>query len=125
MPRTQRYSHEAVISALMLTGNVNKAAEKLGCQPRLIYNRLNKDEEFKQLYSQARTEQVKLAAAKLQRYTNTAIDCTLQIMLDKKTNPAVRLQAAQTVLNYSVKLTELSDLSERIQAIENALKERN
>ena len=113
-------SNQQIIIALLSEGTVSRAAECLGCSVDTIYKRQKKP-DFQELYSQAKSEQIKTAAAKLQRFTVSAIDVTLSIMADKEVNPATRLQAAQTILSYSLKLTEQVDIIERLDALEKEI----
>ena len=113
-------SNQQIIIALLSEGTVSRAAERLGCSVDTIYKRQKKP-DFQELYSQAKSEQIKTAAAKLQRFTVSAVDVTLSIMADKEVNPATRLQAAQTILSYSLKLTEQVDIIERLDALEKEI----
>ena len=42
-----------------------------------------------------------------------------EIMEDEMVNPAIRLQAADAILRHTVKLTDLVDLSARLEAMES------
>ena len=120
---SKHLTDDEIITALMLQGSIRGAAAQLGIRERTIYERQKKP-EFKALYRKARGDMLRLATAKVQKYTNAAIDVTLSIMADKQTNPAIRLQAAQTILSTGMKLTEQMDVIERLEELDTGGKEQ-
>ena len=90
-------SNEKVIAALLQYGTVKEAAEAAGIAPRTIYDRMQ-DREFRAAYLEARNDLIRKAVFSINRKLSSAVDAVSDIMNDKDTNPAVRLQAAQTII---------------------------
>lgn len=99
-------SNEAMISALIQFGTVREAAEAIGCKPKTIYNRMNNDDEFIEDYNSAKKDITRKAVASFNNKINLAIEEIFSIMQDKNVNAAIRLQAAQTILNSGNKFAE-------------------
>ena len=95
-------SDEEIIAALMQSGTVRVAAAKTGVTARTIYDRMG-DDSFKAAYSSAKTDIVRQAVFSINSKLSAAIDAVSDIMTDENTNPAVRLQAAQTIINNAAK----------------------
>ena len=57
-------SNQQIIIALLSEGTVSRAAERLGCSVDTIYKRMKKP-DFQELYSQAKSEQIRTAAANI------------------------------------------------------------
>ena len=107
-------SNEAIIKALIQFGTVREASEAIGCKPKTIYNRMNNDDEFIEDYNAAKKDITRKAVASFNSKINLAIDEIFSIMQDKNVNAAIRLQAAQTILNSGNKFAE------RLEKMENA-----
>lgn len=105
-------SNEEIIAALLQCGTIKEAAEKLKMKPRTIYDRMN-DREFRADYMEAKNDLVRKAVFSINTKLSEAIDTVAEIMHDKETNAAVRLQAAQTIINNA------SKFAERLTADEN------
>ena len=99
-------SNEAIIDALLQFGTVREAAEIIGCKPKTIYNRMRNDQEFIEEYNAAKKDITRKAVASFNNKINLAIDEIFRIMQDKNVNAAIRLQAAQTILNNAGKFAE-------------------
>ena len=99
-------SNEAMINALIQFGTVREAAENLGCKARTIYNRMNNDPEFIEDFNAAKKDITRKAVASFNNKISLAIDEIFSIMTDKSVNAAIRLQAAQTILNNAGKFAD-------------------
>lgn len=104
-------SDEQIISALLANGTLKATAAALKISERALYDRMNTG-EFQALYKDARADLLRQAVYKLNAQLEAAIDTIADIMADKENNPAVRLQAAQTLLNNAAKFTERLQVSE-------------
>lgn len=104
-------SDEQIVSALMSTPTMKEAAEMVGISTRALYDRMS-DGEFQGLYKAAKAELMRRTVMDLNNKIGVAIETIVQIMDDENVNPAVRLQAAQTIMNNAGKFTE------RLQATE-------
>ena len=98
-------SNEEIIAALLGNGTIKAAAAAAGIAPRTIYDRMN-DREFRAEYMEAKNDIIRKAVFTINEKLSAAIDAVAEIMTDKDNNPAVRLQAAQTILNNAGKFAE-------------------
>lgn len=62
--------------------------------------------EFQALYKAAKADLIRAAVFSINSKLQAAIDTVSGIMLDDQNNAAVRLQAAQTILNHAGKFAE-------------------
>lgn len=102
---TKAISNEEIIAALLQHGTVKDAAAAAGTTPRTIYDRMN-DREFRAEYMEAKNDIIRKAVFTINEKLSAAIDTVADIMTDKDNNPAIRLQAAQTILNNAGKFAE-------------------
>ena len=102
---TKAISNEEIIAALLQHGTVKDAAAAAGTTPRTIYDRMN-DREFRSEYMEAKNDIIRKAVFSINEKLSAAIDAVVDIMNDKETNPAVRLQAAQTIINNAGKFSD-------------------
>ena len=113
--KTKAISNEELIAAMLSSGTIREAAELIGLSERTIYDRM-KEDEFRALYKSAKADLLRAAVAEINDHIADAIRTIAEIMNDKEINPAVRLQAAQTLLNSATKFTQR--LSEAEKATE-------
>lgn len=102
---TKAISNEEIIAALLQHGTVKEAAEAAGTTPRTIYDRM-KDRAFRAEYMEAKNDIIRKAVYSINAKLSEAIEAVAAIMNDTDTNPAVRLQAAQTIINNAAKMAE-------------------
>lgn len=102
---TKAVSNEEIIAALLQHGTVKEAAAAAGVAPRTIYDRMN-DREFRAEYMEAKNDIIRKAVFSINEKLSAAIDAIVDIMNDKEVNPAVRLQAAQTIINNAGKFAD-------------------
>ena len=107
MPKTniKAVSNEEIIAALLQSGTVKEAAAMVGTTTRTIYSRFN-DREFRAEYMEAKNDIIRKAVFSINEKLSAAIEEVSSIMTDKGNNPAIRLQAAQTILNNAGKFSE-------------------
>lgn len=110
-------THEEIISALLSTRSIAEASQKLGIQPRTIYNRMKKD-DFKRLYAEARKGLLKATTEELQKMTASAVGVLADIMIDRNVPANTRIYSATSILQFASKYTELNDVLSRIEALE-------
>lgn len=96
---------EQIIAALISNGTISQAAEAAGISPRTIYERMT-HREFKAAYRAAKSDLIRQAVFNMDNKLTDAINTIADIMNDKNANPAIRLQAAQTILNNAQKFAE-------------------
>ena len=114
MARTKAISNEAIIAALMQHGTVREAAAAAGTTARTIYDRMQ-SQDFNAEYSAAKNELLRKASISVNDKLAAAIDEVAAIMTDPDVNAAVRLQAAQTIINSAAKFSERLDRCEKVQ----------
>lgn len=111
---------EEIIAALIASGTIAEAASKVGLSTRTIYDRMA-CKDFKALYHGAKTDIVRGAVFKINSKLTEAIETVSELMTDKEVNPAIRLQAAQTIITNAAKFSERLQ-GEEYQNIENNVK---
>lgn len=98
-------SDEEIIASLLQSATLKEAAALAGISPRSLYDRMNR-EDFIAAYQRAKAEHLRAALLSLNGKVEEAIATIAGIMQDEKTNPATRLQAAQTILNHAGRISK-------------------
>jgi len=98
-------SDEVIIVSLINNGTLKAAAAAVGVSERTIYERMC-DGDFRELYAAAKADILRKAVFEINNQIGMALETVSEIMADKEINPAIRLQAAQTILNNAGKFTE-------------------
>ena len=111
MSKEKAISDEQIIAALLDHGTIRAAAQAAGISERTLYDRMNKG-EFQALYKAAKADLIRAAVLNINRQLQAAIDAVVEIMQDPDNNAAVRLQAAQTILNNAGKFAQRLQLDE-------------
>jgi phage terminase small subunit len=109
-----------LVLALAAGANATVAARKAGCSRRTVFRRL-KDPEFVRAVGRARGQILSRATSRLARTSTQAVD-TLQKLLDDG-SAAVRRMAAKSLLDSLARLSDLTEIEERIAELETALGE--
>lgn len=110
-------SDESIIASLLSSSTRIEAAANLGISTETLYKRMKKD-TFKIRYQKAKDALVSDAIGSLQNRMNEAIDTVSEIMNNPENASQIRLNAADTILRYAIKLTETVEIVERIEALE-------
>lgn len=98
------------------------AARTVGMSARTVQRRLE-SKEFRQRVQTLRGRLVEQAVGLLSA-TNTAAARTLRQLL-RDDSPMIRLSAAKAILELGTKLRESLELQQRIEAVEQALKDQS
>lgn len=107
-------SDEKIIAALMNNGTIKDAAAAVGLSERTLYDRMCSG-DFREQYKSAKADVVRKARFELNKQISAAVNTVIEIMSDNSVNPAIRLQAAQTILNNANKFAErLNDDEQQI-----------
>lgn len=114
MAKAQAVSDEQIIAALLNNGTLKTASAAAGISERALYDRMNNG-TFQALYRAAKADLIRAAVFNLNNQLQEAVNTVAEIMADKENNPAIRLQAAQTILNNAGKF------SQRLQVDENGV----
>lgn len=110
---------EKILCALIAHRTVAEAAAAAGCSERTIYSRLA-DDSFREEYDKRQRSTLDQACKTLQKALTDAVEVLTDIMNNTENAPQSRITAARSVLEYGVKLTELTDLAARVAALEAA-----
>lgn len=105
MAKNKAVSDEELIAALLQHGTIREAAAAAGTAPRTFYDRM-KDTDFRALYTEAKNDVLRKAVFAINDRLSEAVDTVTAIMSDTNNNPAIRLQAAQTIINNAAKFSE-------------------
>lgn len=112
-------SDEEIVSALLACSTVSEAAKKCGLATRTLYDRM-KYKSFQLLYNGAKADVLRKAVFLITGKLTEAVEVVTEILGDTSVNPAIRLQAAQTIINSSVKLTDKLQTDEQWNRNENS-----
>ena len=110
----KKIADEQIIAAIMEHGTIQAAAVATGAAPRTIYDRML-TKPFKAMYQAARADVLRGAAASLNSQIENAVATIEEIMLDREVPPAVRLQAANSIIAGAEKFADkLADREEHM-----------
>ena len=115
---------EKIIVALLSNPTVAEAADSLGISPQTIYNKLRND-TFREQYSKARMQVLQEDCFRLQSYVSDAVEAIHEMIVDKCEKSQIKLNAADALLRHTYRLTELTDIIERIEKLEEQMKGDN
>lgn len=105
MAQAKKATDEQIIAALLANGTIKAAAAAVGLSERAIYDRMNGG-DFQALYKAAKADLIRAAVFNLNNQVQAAINTVVDVMQDENNNPAIRLQAAQTILNNAGKFAQ-------------------
>lgn len=108
------------MEALLDGANVQDAAERAGVNRKTV-GRWLQDAHFWKIYQVNSRTSLELAARRLTGKLDGAVDIVASVMEDDEAPAGVRLRAAQQVIDGSLKLLEVTDIQERIAALEARL----
>ena len=120
IPTTPR--KEKALQALLVSRTRAEAAKTAGIGESTLREYM-KDPEFLERYREAFGNLVQDATRQAQQAIAPALSCLREIVEDRDEAPQARIQAARSTLEYALRLTEQLDIIDRIQALEDAVKE--
>ena len=107
----------AIVAAIMETGSVTKATEKLEVSRRTISGRIATP-ECKRLLNEASMAGINEAATLMCSRLRDVVAFTYNLIGNEDMPPHIRLNAAQTLLQYAIRYAEIANLEQRITALE-------
>ena len=113
-----KISDEQIISALLTQGTIKAAAAAVNVSERTIYDRMNNG-EFQALYKAAKADLIRAAVFNINNQLQAAINTVIDVMQNEDNNPAIRLQAAQTILNNASKFAKRLQTDETSVIMQN------
>lgn len=120
----QKISDEKMILAILSNKDLLTASKTLGISVQSIYNRLRKP-EFRQRLQQERQGKFEVANSKLTDSMGKAISTLVEILEDTNTSAGVRIRSAQILLDITLKVTEQTDIIQRLDSLEEQLQSHN
>lgn len=120
----QRISDEKMILAILSNKDLLTASKTLGISVQSIYNRLRKP-QFRQRLHQERQGKFEVANSKLTDSMGKAISTLVEILEDTNISAGVRIRASQILLDITLKVTEQTDIIQRLDSLEEQLQSHN
>ena len=108
---------ERALQALLVSRTRAEAAQAAGVSESTLRQYM-KDPEFLERYKQAFGEMVADATRQAQQTLSPALSVLREIMEDKSEQAQARITAARSVLEYSLKLCEQTDILEQLRELE-------
>jgi hypothetical protein len=112
--------HTGLILALAAGASAAAAARKSGCSRATVFRCLQKP-KFRRAVAQARGQVLGRATAMLAQTSTLAVRSLRKLLEDE--NASVRRMAARSVLDSLARLTDQTDIEERLSELEAALLE--
>lgn len=109
-----------VLQALLQAPDKQTAAKMAGISPRALRSYLA-DPAFAAEYQKLQTEQIADAAQRGRQSMTGAMDALRAVMDDESQNGQTRVQAARSILEYSLKLDERENILKRLDELERSL----
>lgn len=113
-------NQERAIAALLIYPTREEAAKAAGLSSKTIRKYFN-DPEFQAEYKRAFGNLVDNATRQAQRNLVPAVSTLQEIMQDKAQNGQIRVSAARSLLEFTLKLSERVDILERLDKLEESL----
>ena len=108
---------EKALRALLVSRTRAEAAATAGIGVSSLREYM-KDPEFMDRYKQAFGDMVRDATRQAQQTLNPALSTLREIMEDRDEQASARITAARSVLEYSLKLCEQTDILEQLRELE-------
>lgn len=115
--RTNQVKLERAVAALIAHGTITRAAKAIKSSAR-NFARWMDQPEFQRLYRDAKRQLVHEATSRLTVNARRAADTLRKIFDDKKATPGARVSAAANTLRLTLESYELTELEQRIAALE-------
>lgn len=90
------------LAALLESSTISEAAEKAGISRRTMYNYLHEDVDFARAYKELQEEAATLHLEHLEHNRERAAAVMVELMEDKQQPGAVRLKAAQAIVEAAM-----------------------
>jgi hypothetical protein len=113
---------EEAIAALLTHRSIEEAAKAVGIGEQTLL-RWMKTPEFDAEYRKARRIAFRQATSRLQHAAGAAATTLTKVMIDPNTPPAVKVRAAECILDHGLKAIEVEDIEVRVSELERAAEE--
>jgi len=118
-------NQKRVIAALLTCKSVQQAADQTCVGHRTISRWLAEDAAFQAALAQAEGRAIDVAARYLVTLAGPAIATLARLLANNETTDAVKLRAAQAVLDHLLKLRELRNVEQRLAKLEATINDAN
>ena len=115
-----RSDKEKALSALLTSDTKAEAAKKAGISDRTLRSYLS-DPAFKAEYQRRKKKLLNDATHQMQQSMKIAVSTLKGIIQSKESKDSDRITAARLILEYSLKYTEINDILDRIEDLENTV----
>lgn len=105
------------LAALISEPTKGAAAQKAGISEDTL-RRYLADPEFQKAYQAAFSGLVTQATKQAQQSLSPAIDVLREILLDKEQPASARISACRSMLEYGLRLTEITDIMRTLEELE-------
>lgn len=111
-------NQERALAALVSNPTIKAAAAAAGIDYRTM-RRYMDDPDFMTEYRHITTEMLQDARMRSQQLLNPALEALAEIFTNAEAKDSDRIAAARGILEWGTKLTELTDIAERVEMLEN------
>ena len=101
--------------AALLTNTTKEAAAKAAGIESKTLRRYLADPEFQAEYQKAVSGMIEDAATQARQSLNAALSCLREFVQDGEETATARIQAARTILEYGLRLTEIVDIMRALE----------
>ena len=108
---------EDAIVALLTTRTIEEAARTVHVSTKTLL-RWQKQPEFDLALRAAKRATFGQAIARLHHLTSAAVTTLGKVMLEPATPPAIKVRAADSILDHTTKAIEIEDIEARVAALE-------
>jgi hypothetical protein len=115
---------EAAIAALLTQRTSEEAARSVGIAPATL-RRWQKEPEFDAAFRLAKVTAYRQTIARMHQLSGAAVSTLGKVMLDAATPPAIKVRAADSILNHTAKSIEIEEIDARLKDLEAAAEMNN
>jgi len=113
------HKKEQAVNALLTQRSTEDAARIVGISPATLF-RWMKERDFDAAYREARRLAFGQCISRLQQGAAAAASTLLKVLVDPATPPAVKVRAAQCVLEHAAKAIEFEEIEARVLELERS-----
>jgi hypothetical protein len=117
----KKAQRDALIQAMLQQPSLQRAAQMAGISEPTAW-RIRQTAEFQEEFRQIRHDGVRHSFGRLQHASAAAVQIVLKIMVDEKSPPSSRLQAAKSVLEFAKGSLESEGVEVRVRELEDIVK---
>ena len=110
---------EEAIAALLLQRNTEEAARAVGVAPKTLLRWLQVP-EFQAAFRAAKWSAYSQSVGRLHQMSTAAVSTLGKVMVDPSTPAAVKVRAADSILNHVIKAIETENLEARLTELERS-----